>query len=73
MIKNFKRAKKLIRKIPFLAAVAKIFYEWRMEKKLESRIKAFLKRKELPFTDTAPDFYSVGYDKSLISSISIKL
>ena len=73
MIKNFKRAKKLIRKIPFLAAVAKIFYEWRMEKKLESRIKAFLKRKELPFTDTAPDFYSVGYEPTIRCNLRCKM
>ncbi len=65
--------KNTIRKIPVLAGFAKLAYDWRKEKKLQSGIKAFLKSAFLPFTDKAPDFYSVGHEPTIRCNLRCKM
>ncbi len=65
--------KKIIRKIPLAAGAAKLFYDWRQEKKLRSKIKRFLSADALPFTKEAPPRYSVGYEPTIRCNLRCKM
>lgn len=60
---RLKKIKKIGRKMPGIALV-KVFYDWWREFKLQSRIKRFLSN-ELPFVDSAPPSYGVGYEPTI--------
>jgi len=70
---NKKLLKKIIRKIPGLSGTAKVFYDWRQEKRLMSRVNSFLKKDSLPFKDIAPSKYSVGYEPTIRCNLRCKM
>ena len=52
--------KGIIRKIPFVAQGAKLFYDWEREEKLILRIKKLSKQSSLPFKNKADTERIVG-------------
>jgi len=65
--------KKIIKKILIVAGVFKLIYDWKNEKKLQKRIKEFLKNGELPYVNEAPDKYAVGYEPTIRCNLKCKM
>jgi len=66
-------AKNVIKKIPVLRLLAKLFYDWKQGSSLDKRIKKFINRKHLPFTEKAPDKYAVGYEPTIRCNLKCKM
>src|SRR3989339_1876715 len=66
-------AKNVIKKIPVLRLLAKLFYDWKQESSLDKRIKKFINRKHLSFTEKAPDKYAVGYEPTIRCNLKCKM
>ena len=52
---NKNKLKNAIRKITPLAIGAKLFYDWNSERKFHNKITEFIKKRELPNKETAPE------------------
>lgn len=65
--------KNIIKKLPFLNYFSKIIYDYRREKSLDKRIKNFLAGGKLPFSDKAPEKYSVGYEPTIRCNLKCKM
>lgn len=59
--------------MPILAGTTKLIYDWNNERKLQKRIKNFLKNRNLPYTDKAPEKYSVGYEPTIRCNLKCKM
>ncbi|NUQ57075.1 MAG: radical SAM protein [Candidatus Paceibacter sp.] len=65
--------KKIIKKLPFLSSFSKIVYDYRRERALDKRIRNFLAGGRLPFSDKAPEKYSVGYEPTIRCNLKCKM
>lgn len=68
-----RKIKKIVKKVPFIAGTSKLVYDWKNEKRLQKRIKNFLKNKNLPFTDKAPESYELGYEPTIRCNLKCKM
>lgn len=67
------KIKKIIKKLPIFIRTTKLVYDWNNERKLQRRIKNFIKNKNLPYTDKAPEKYSVGYEPTIRCNLKCKM
>lgn len=67
------KVRKIIRKIPGLAGIAKVFYDARQERNLMSRVRKLLAKGWLPYTKKAPAKYSVGYEPTIRCNLRCKM
>ena len=65
--------KNIIKKLPFLSSFSKIIYDYRRERALDKRIRNFLAGGKLPFSDKAPEKYSVGYEPTIRCNLKCKM
>jgi len=65
--------KKILKNIPFIGFLAKVFYDWRQERKLRIKVKKFLAGKELSFKNEVPPKYTVGYEPTIRCNLRCKM
>ncbi|MFA6593809.1 MAG: radical SAM protein [Candidatus Buchananbacteria bacterium] len=71
--KNKHQVKKIIKAVPIISPLAKLFYDWRRDKLADGKIKKFIELSELPFKTVAPPIYEIGYEPTIKCNLRCKM